>query len=79
MSKLDFFRRPWVAFDAHNKQHRRWYAEFQKYGTWGRTPVRFIFPNEQGDLISMIHNSLIDYYVTEEFGENTIDKEDKVL
>lgn len=75
MSKLDFFGRPWVAFDASNKQHRRWYAEFQKYGTWGRTPVRFILPKEQGDLISMIHNNLLEYYVGKEFGENSVDKD----
>jgi len=61
--------RPWVVFDAKNKQHRRWYAEFQAKRTWGRCPVRFIVTDDQGDLITLIQRRLNQYYTEREFGE----------
>lgn len=67
MSQLSLHGRPWVAFDPTDKQHRTWYAEFQKYGTWGRCPVRFIVPDDHGDLLTMIQRSLVKFYVQREF------------
>jgi hypothetical protein len=71
MSRLSFIGRPWVAFDANEHQHRAWFYEFQKSGTWGRCPVRFIVSEDHGDLITMIQRSLIKYYVDQEFKTNT--------
>lgn len=71
MSRLSFIGRPWVAFDPSNRQHRRWFSEFQKSGTWGRCPVRFIVSDDHGDLLTMIQRSLIKYYVSREFVGNT--------
>ncbi len=69
MSRLEFLSRPLVAFDPHNKDHRRYYAEFLEFGGWGRCPVRFIVPEDVGcDLPTMIKTSLINYYVEREFG-----------
>jgi hypothetical protein len=69
MSKLEFLARPLVAFDPHNKDHRRYYAEFLEYGGWGRCPVRFICPEDSGsDLTFMIKNALTQYYIDREFG-----------
>ena len=68
MSRLDYWARPWTMFDAANKQHRRWFAEFQRTRTWGRCPVRFIV-EQNGELLSMIQQQLIDYYVQKEFKE----------
>lgn len=67
MSRLAYFGRPYVAFDAENKDHRAWFAEFQKLGTWGKCPVRFICPDDHGDLVTMIQRKLIAYYVDKEF------------
>lgn len=68
MSKLEFYARPWVAFDPKNKEHRRWYYEFVEYGGWGKCPVRFICPDSSGsDLTVMIRNQLIEYYIYKEF------------
>ncbi len=69
MSRLSFIGRPWVAFDANNKQHRLWYAEFVKHGTWGRCPVRFIVSDDHGDLLTMIQRRLNQYYTEREFGK----------
>ena len=67
MSRLAYFGRSFVAFDATNKEHRQWFAEFQKLGTWGKCPVRFICPEEHGDLVTLIQRKLIAYYVDQEF------------
>jgi len=68
MSTLLFNGRPWTVFDAHNRLHRQWYFEFVKSKTWGRIPCRFIVPNDQGDLITMIERKLVAYYNNKEFG-----------
>ena len=68
MSRLEYFSRPLVAFDAKNKEHRRFYFEFVKSHSWGKCPVRFIVPEESGwDLISMIQRQLLEFYVHREF------------
>jgi len=67
MSRLSYWGRPWVVFDAANKQHRRWFAEFQKNRTWGNCPVRFVVDEAEGELITMMQRQLIDHYVGKEF------------
>lgn len=75
MTKLEYFARPLVAFDARNKDHRRWYYEFLEYGGWGKCPVRFICPQDVGyDLTIMIRNQLIEYYVDKEFAREGVAK-----
>lgn len=74
MSKLAFHGRQFVAFDADNQEHRRWFAEFQRTGTWGRCPVRFICPDEHGDLVTLIQRKLIAYYIDQEFDVNMSDR-----
>ena len=68
MSRLEYYNRPLVAFDAANKEHRRFYYQFLKENTWGRCPVRFICPAETGmDLVKMIQKQMVEYYVRQEF------------
>lgn len=69
MSRLSFVGRPWIAFDENNRQHRKWYFEFVKHGTWGRCPVRFIVSDDHGDLLTMIQRRLNQYYTQREFGK----------
>lgn len=73
MSKLEYYARPLVAFDAANKEHRRWYHQFQQKKSWGHCPVRFICPNDVGyDLTIVIREQLIKYYVEKEFGKDEV-------
>jgi hypothetical protein len=67
MSKLQLHGRPYVVFDPTNKDHRRWFAEFQRRSSWGHCPVRFVIDDDNGDLITMIQRRLIQYYVDREF------------
>lgn len=68
MSRLEYYSRPLVAFDPKNKEHRRFYHQFVQTNSWGHCPVRFIVPEASGsDLIKMIQNELIKYYVDREF------------
>ena len=69
MSRLDYIGRPWVAFDETNKQHRKWFAEFQKSKTWGKCPVRFIVSDDAGDLLTLIQQRLNKFYTEKEFGQ----------
>lgn len=69
MSRLNLLNRPWIVFDPANKDHRKWFAEFQKNYTWGHCPVRFVVDHDHGDLVTMIQRSLINYYVNKEFKE----------
>ena len=69
MSKLQIFGRPYVIFDAADKNHRRWFAEFNRRAAWGNCPVRFVIDDENGDLVTMIQRKLIQYYVDREFGK----------
>jgi hypothetical protein len=67
MSRLALFGRPWVVFNAANKDHRRWFAEFNINRTWAHCPVRFVVDEDHGDLVTMIQRRLIQYYVDREF------------
>jgi hypothetical protein len=67
MSVLELSGRPFVVFDPANEQHREYYYEFVKEGTWGRCPYRFVVPEDHGNLITMIQRSLVTHYVNQEF------------
>ena len=67
MSQLELHGRPWIVFNPGNRQHRKFYYEFVKSGTWARCTVRFVVADDQGDLVTMIQRSLIKYYVEREF------------
>jgi hypothetical protein len=67
MSVLNIKGRPYVVFDPSNRKHRRWYFEFVATSSWGHCPVRFVVPDDHGDLITMILRSLVNFYVDREF------------
>jgi hypothetical protein len=56
-----------VAFDVQNPEHRKWFAEFVKYNTWGRCPVRFMAESLDQDLVTYIEHKMLAYYVKLEF------------
>jgi hypothetical protein len=66
-TSLSLHGRPWIVFDPTNIDHRRWYSEFVKTGTWGRCPYRFIITDDQGNLVTLMQRALVKYYVEQEF------------
>ena len=79
MSILSFHGRPWTVFNAEDRNHRRWFAQFQATSTWANCPVRFVIDDDHGDLITMIQRRLIDYYTTKEFGQKAKQSDKKSL
>ena len=71
MSRLALHSRPFVVFDPSNREHRRWFAEFNRSAKWGSCPVRFVVEDDNGDLVTMIQRRLIQYYVGREFAPVT--------
>ena len=67
MSVLELHGRPYTVFNPESKQHRRYYSDFVRTHSWGACPVRFVVPEDHGDLITMIQRSLVKYYVEKEF------------
>lgn len=67
MSRLQLHGRQFVVFDAKNRQHRQWFAEFNCTLSWSKCPVRFVVNDDHGDLITMIQRELIQHYVDKEF------------
>lgn len=67
MSRLALFGRQWTVFDPANKDHRRYYHQFVQDQSWGHCPVRFVVPEDHGDLLQMIQRSLVEFYVNREF------------
>jgi hypothetical protein len=67
MSALELHGRPYVVFNPNDKQHRRFYSEFVRTASWGACPVRFVVPEDHGDLVTMIQRSLVKHYVEREF------------
>ena len=70
MSRLELFGRPYVVFDPNNKNHRRYYYDFVETSSWGACPVRFVVPEDHGNLVAMIQRSLVAYYVSKEFNRS---------
>ena len=71
MSHLALHSRPFVVFDPANKDHRKWFAEFNHNAKWGTCPVRFVVEDDNGDLVTTIQRRLIRYYVSREFAPVT--------
>ena len=67
MSSLQLHGRTYVVFNASDKEHRKWFAEFNATRKWGTCPVRFVLNDAHGDLITQIQRELIQFYVDKEF------------
>lgn len=71
MSKLVLSSRPFAVFDASNKQHREWFAEFTRTNSWGNCPVRFLYQNQgMGNMVALMQRDLINYYAAMEFSHS---------
>jgi hypothetical protein len=60
--------RPQTFFDVNNKSHRQSYYDFMTNHSWKNCPYSFIIEEPYKDLPTMIHDKLLSYYLTKEFG-----------
>lgn len=70
MSVLQAVKRPQVAFDVTNEEHRQLYAQFLRTGTWGRCPIAFYIPNNDSannNLAYAMQRLLTEFYINKEF------------
>lgn len=67
MSRLNLMMRPWTEFDPANRKHRMYYAQYLRTGTWGHCPVRFVDPQDCGNLAAALQSTLLRYYSDKEF------------
>lgn len=67
MSVLELSGRPFIVFEPNNEEHRGYYYQFVKTGTWGHCPYRFVIPEDHGNLVTMIQRALVKHYVEQEF------------
>ena len=67
MSLLYLRSRPIVAFDAANAEHRRYYQKFIETQSWGHCHVRFMVESLNTDLLSYINETMLAWYIKEEF------------
>lgn len=63
---LDVNRRPVVRFDVKNADHRRYFSEFVKTGTWAHSPVSFYAPDGVSVRAHCVEQ-LLEYYLKAEF------------
>ena len=67
MGLVHLMMRPWEAFDPTDVDHRKWYAEYVRTGSWSHCPVRFVDPNDCGNLAMSMQRTLVEYYCKKEF------------
>lgn len=77
-TKLDLFRKPVVAFDPENKQHRKYWAMFLRDQTWRNIPVRFAITENCQDITYQIQKTLAEYYITKEF-KNVVNSPQEIV
>ena len=65
-SLLDVQRRPVIAFDPKNAEHRKHVAEFLKTGTWANCPIAFYAPDNIS-VKAYAMETLVEFYLKQEF------------
>ena len=73
--RLNLFRKPTIAFDVNNRQHRNDYAVFMKTGSWKHCPVHYEIADVAGEVQSVVQRRLLEYYSSKEFAKVWLDKE----
>jgi hypothetical protein len=77
--RLNLFRKPTVAFDVNNRQHRQDYATFLKTGSWKHCPVHYEIVDVAGEVQSVVQRKLLEYYSSKEFAKVWFDHKDQNL
>ena len=66
MKTLTTSARPSTNFDAKNIKHRKMFNQFTQDKSWGKLPVTFILEPEYSDLISMVQDKMLKFYMAKD-------------
>lgn len=70
MLKHSTTARPFVIFDASNKEHRKEFFKFIEFKTWSRSPYRFLTEEAVNNIPAHISQKVTEYYIRQEFERN---------
>ncbi len=73
--RLNLFRKPTIAFNVANRQHRTDYAIFLKTGSWKHCGVHYEIPDAYGEVQSIVQRKLLEYYSAREFSKIWVDNQ----
>ena len=62
-----------VPFDATNPDHRRDFFKVLETGSFGNCQNRYELQGRYGDVLSLMMDQTVKYYVEKEFGETIVD------
>ncbi len=65
--RLNLFRKPTIAFDVNDPQHRSDYANFLKTKSWKHSSVHYEIADVAGEVQSVVQRRLLEYYSGQEF------------
>ena len=66
MAILENFGRMFVVFNANDFLHRNFYFDFLKNNSWANCPVRFELEAPYLDIVTMIKDKMLNYYIQQE-------------
>ena len=66
MSVIEMNSRPKIRFDATNHQHRAYFQDFMKTGSWKNCPYQFFLEENQWNLVTMIQNKILNFYLNKD-------------
>lgn len=75
--RLNLFRKPTIAFNVKDRNHRNDYAVFLKTGSWKHCNVHYEIADAYGEVQSIVQRKLLEYYSSKEFTKLWLDNESK--
>ena len=67
MLKYSTTARPFVIFNANNKEHRKEFFKFIEFRTWSKSPYRFLTEEAVNNIPAYISQKITEYYIKKEF------------
>lgn len=66
MKTLTTATRPTAKFDPKNVKHRKMIQQFNDERSWGKLPVTFVLEPEYSDLVTMVQDKMLKFYMAKD-------------
>jgi hypothetical protein len=67
LKTLHIHSRPFAVFDPTSTDHRRYYQQFLKTGSWQHSPYQWIIDDDCIDVVHHIDKKIVNFYLQTEF------------